>query len=249
MHHLAAFYGSIAASSTNTTLNACQDGAFTLQNNRLIMPSRMQIRREYLLGAGITEGRIVVPSMRVISYPRIHPIDKNAAPANDPAVIQLGDRGPTMLQTEGLGIEISTDATAGPLAAFGLLWLYPGYREAMLGQCYTLKATASVVGGVGVWTAGSMTLENDLPSGEYELIGADARGTNLGAVRFRFPGQTLLPGIVAEQAAGEFLTDHQRFGKMGSFGRFSNTQVPTIECLGLGTTDTQTIYLDVIKVG
>ncbi len=249
MFHLAGFYGSIAASQTNIILPACQDGAFTLQNQRLIMPQRMQIRRTYLMGSGITEGRIVVPSMRTITYPRIHPVDKSAAPANDPAIVRLDDRGPTMLQTEGLGLEITTDATAGPLTAIGLLWLYPGYREAISGQCYTLKATASVAGAVGVWQAGSMTLENDLPAGEYELIGADARGTNLAALRFRFPGQPLLPGIVCEQAAGEFLTDHQRMGNMGSFGRFTNTQVPTIEVLGLGATTTQDIYLDLIKVG
>lgn len=249
MFHLSAFYASVAASQTNSLLPAVQDGAFTISNQRLLLPQSMRVDRAFLFGLGVTEGRINVPSLRAISLPRVYPVDKNAAPTNDPFVVNMRQRGCKLLQTEGIGFEASTDATAGPNGTFGLLWMYPSFQGPMTGDVITCKATATVVSSAGVWTAGSITLEQDLPSGTYQMIGADAWGTNVAAVRFRFPGQFLMPGILAQQAAGEFVGDNQRFGQMGPFGSFTNTQVPTIEVLGTGATSAITLYIDLIKIG
>lgn len=249
MHHLLAFYSSIAASSTNSKINAVEDGLQTIVSNNFLLNDPVKVQRCYINGLGIVEARYNIPSMRSMTLPRIHPVDKAASPSNDPSVMHYGDYGPKIMAGEGISLECSTDATSGPLAAYGLLWVAKAFVPAPKGDCFTIKATASVVTTVGVWNRGSLSLENDLPPGKYAVIGADAQGTNLEALRFRFPGQDVLPGVVTQQADGEFLTDHQRFGQMGLFGVFGNITLPTIEVFGYGTTTTQTIYLDVVKVG
>lgn len=250
MHHLLAFYSSLAASSNNAKLNAVEDGQFTIANNQYLLDKQYRIMRAYALGAAVVDARIVVPSLRSITWPYIHPPDKAAAPSNDPSIMRYLGNGNRLMAAEGVSLQATTDATSGPLDAQGFLWIYPNFVQAPQGDCYVMRATASIVNAVvGTWGRGSIVLDNDLPSGQYALIGADARGANVAALRFRFPGQDLLPGIVAEQAAGEFLTDHQRFGRMGLFGTFNSVQLPTIEVYALGTTSTQTLYLDIVKVG
>lgn len=249
MHHLLAFYSSLAASSANAKLNAVEDGQFTIANNQYLLDKQYRIQRAYALGAAVVDARIVVPSLRSITWPYVHPPDKAAAPSNDPSILRYLGNGNRLMAAEGVSMQATTDATSGPLAAQGFLWIAPSFVNAPVGDCFVMKATSSIVNSVvGTWGRGSIVLDNDLPSGNYALIGADARGTAMAAVRFRFPGQDLLPGIVAEQAVGEFLTDHQRFGRMGLFGVFNSVQLPTVEIYALGTTDTQTYYLDIVKV-
>lgn len=247
-HHLLAFFTSLAASLTNAKLNAVEDGQFTLNNNNFLLPQRMQVQRAYVLGLPVTEARIVVPSLRAVTFPRLHPVDKAATPSNDPSILRYLGNGPTLLGGEGVSLEASTDATGGPNNCYGLLWIAPSFVPAPPGPCFTMKATATITVAAGVWGRGSLVLENDLPAGQYALIGADAQGVNVAAVRFRFPNNDLLPGIVAQQADGEFLTDHQRYGRMGLFGTFNNINLPTIECLGLGAGSAQTIYLDIVRL-
>jgi len=248
MHHLLAYYSSIAASSTAARLNAVEDGQYTISNNSFLLDQKHTLMRTYMLGAGATRGQIIVPSLRAVTLPRIHPVDKNASPQNDPSIIRYGPYGVSFMPAENVSVQADTDATAGPLAAFCLLWITPNYKPAPVGPAFTIKATASVVQTVGLWGRGSMTLENDLPSGNYAVVGMDCQGTNALAMRLRFPGGTMLPGVIAEQAAGEFLTDHQRMGNLGEFGTFNSVQIPTLEVLAFGTTDTQDIYLDLVKV-
>lgn len=248
MHHLLAFYSSLAVSLTNAKLNAVEDGQYTIANSNFLLNERHIVQRAYCLSNGGIDARIVVPSMRAVTLPRVHPIDKNTAPANDPSVLRYRDNGPALLASEGVSMEMSTDAT-GTVASYGLLWVAPRFAEAPRGPVFTLKATASIVATVGTWGRGSMTLENDLPSGNYAVIGMDCQGANALAMRLRFPGGTMLPGVLAEQADGEFLTDHQRFGRMGLFGIFNSVQLPTLEVMAFGTTTTQTVYLDIVRVG
>lgn len=249
MKHLIAFYGSLANSLTNTALTPVSDTLLGTRGSTLVAPENLIFRRAFGFGATLTEARINVPSMRAITLPRLYPVEKASAVSNNPPILDWNDFGPTVLAGEGIGIDATT-TTGGsnPDATYGLLWVGRPLEQAPVGPVYTMKATAAAALSAGVWVNATPTMEQDLPAGRYAIIGCDAYGTGLVAARFAFPGQLMRPGILCQQAAGEFDQGEQRFGKLGKFGEFTNIALPTMDFLG-ATGTAQTIYMDLVKIG
>jgi hypothetical protein len=96
--------------------------------------------------------------------------------------------------------------------------------------------------------AGNLTLEQDLPSGVYAVVGLDAVGATTQALRLRFPGATIAPGCLVQQAAGQFFLGTFRYGAFGSFGSFDFNQPPTVEAIGAAGAQAITVFMDIIKV-
>lgn len=247
--HLLGFSASVAASQTDSALTPYNDGFFSRGQSGILLPSEMEVFRSVGMGLGLTEYLLNVPSMRQISQPRYGTVNKALLAVDDAPILIQGDYAPTVMATEGVNYAVTTDATAGPNLTRVYAWVRNRFRPANKGRATTIKATASVTAVAGSWVGGSLTLSQDLPSGYYEIVGAAAFGTGLAAVRFRLPGATLAPGVLAQQAAGEFMLNNQRWGELGSFGSFQNSQLPTVEIDGTSGAITATIYIDIVKVG
>lgn len=248
MHHLACFYGSVAASQTDLTINPVTDGYLTIGTSGLLLPDTMRIVKAYVGGLGLTQARINVPSLRAISQPRIHPINAALYPVDDAPIQVYGDRGPRIMRSEGVTLAVTTDATAGPNFQHGFLWLASANVAAPFGDITTIRATTTVTQVAGAWSPGNITLEQDLPAGSYAVVGLDAVGAATQAIRLRFPGATLAPGVLCQQAAGQFFLNTFRYGASGQFGVFENSLPPTIELIGAAGAATVAIFLDLIKV-
>jgi hypothetical protein len=153
------------------------------------------------------------------------------------------------MRSETFQVALSSDATAGPNASYVLAWLYTSPRRRIAGDITTMRATSTVTAVTGSWVLGAMTLENDLPAGRYAIVGAEVIGATAIAMRFRFAGGGYCPGVLCQQAAGEFFLDRFRHGNAGAFGEFDNSLPPQIDVLGTAGAVTLTMYLDLIKVG
>ena len=244
--HCAAFYGSIGA-TPNSPLNPNSDGLMSIQNNKLTVPAAMRVMGAQAIGALLTDARLNIPSLRSFSLPRVWPVANNATAPSYYPMCDWRKMGPMLTRTEGITMEVSNSG-AGPTATHGLIWLMERFMPVVGGEIITVKATASVSCNVGAWTAGSMTLEQDLPAGRYQLIGAAAQGTNLLALRFRIPMQDYIPGVPAQDSVDVIPNDQFRFGNAGVFGEFDQYNLPSIECVGVGANSAQAIYMDLIKV-
>lgn len=245
--HLLAFYTSaLPDPSTNAALGTVTDPVITVQSSRYILPVDMYATRAYVGTAGITDARINMPSLVLPFLPYLDPLSATILPANLPPIAELGFGQIVLPRTEALALEVSETGGAAT-AAYAGLWLSPNPRTPVSGRIQTMKLTATITGSAGTWVAGNMTLTSNLPEGEYEVVGMSAYGTNLLFARLVFYSQTLRPGVLAQQAAGEWNAQHLRNGNFGSFGRFSNTTVPQLEIMSTGACTAQTVYLDVIK--
>lgn len=246
--HLAAFFGSVAASQTDLPLAPVVDPQLTTNNNGMLLPETGRIIAAYASGLGVTQGRINVPSLRVVSLPRVHPVNKALFPVDDAPINKLGDQGPRILRSETFQAQLTTDATAGPNASYMFNWLKFGPSPAPSGDITTIRATSTVTGVAGSWVLGALQLETDLPSGRYAIVGADVIGATAQAMRFRFAGGGYCPGVLVQQAAGQFFLDTFRYGRMGAFGEFDNSLPPQIDVLAEAGAVTLTVFMDIIKV-
>lgn len=246
--HLAAFYSSLAASQTNLAVAPVVDPAVTTNNNGMLLPENMRIGMAFASGLGVTQGQFSVPSLRVVAQPRIHPVNKQLYPVDDSPINRPGDQGARILKTETFAANLTSDATVGPNDSYVLAWLYAGPKRQIPGDITTIRASATVTAVTGSWVVGAMTLEADLPSGFYAVVGMDVLGATAVAVRLRFPGAGYCPGVLAQQASGQFFLDTFRYGNAGTFGVFENSSIPQIDVLGTSGAVTLTIFLDIIKV-
>lgn len=245
--HLAAFYSNQSAGASYSSLASVVDSILSrTSSSNYLLPEPAKLKWACLLGASTTRGRVNTPQFRTIGLPAIFPVERNATPSDVPNICDWFDYPLSINAADEFGVDASNDA-AGAVDAYAFCFLDFGSRSAPQGPCYTLRATASITAVANTWTTGTMSFDQNLPSGEYSVIGMSAIGTNLAAARLAFAGGTYRPGVLAQTAIANHPGDYGRFGKLGLFGVFTNVNIPNLEILAVGANSSQEVYLDVVK--
>lgn len=251
MFSLVAFYESQDGAAALHKVAAVQDQHVRAVGDHIYIPKDMRniIGKAVLSAAdaALTSARLNTPALKKIAYPQIEPLI-NAVVFGSPPEGILHPENPTPVEAdEGLSVEINSDDSAGD-AEYGLVWLSDGPQTPITGQqMYSIRATAAIELSAGVWVNGNITFDQELPVGEYEVVGMRVRGTNLVAARLVFQGYSNRPGVPAVNAIGDQDHNLTRYGRIGSFGRFHSLTPPTLDALGV-TDSAQYLILDLVKV-
>lgn len=246
--HLLAFQGSVAQNASLASIPLITDTVFSNVTGGYLPPTNFRAWMAYTqLDAG-TIARLDTPNLRIPVYPYMSNLDLAADPPNLPPMNQWDDSGPTILQNDQFNMVVSR-AGAGGSVSTGLVWLGQKTPSAVYGDVRTIRATSSITRVASQWVEGSLTLQDTLPNGRYQIVGLASFGTNLIATRFIFPDQSYRPGVIAQQAIGEYGWDKFRYGNSGVFGSFFSTALPTVQILGYGANTSQTHLIDIIKIG
>lgn len=248
MFHLLAFQGSVAQNASLAAIPLITDTVFSNTSGGYLPPSNFKALRAYCQIDAGSIARIDTPLLRIPVFPYLANLDLAADPPNLPPVNDWWDNGPVIPQNDQLNFVVSR-AGAGASVCTGLMWCAARSPSPAAGDVRTIRATSTITRVASAWTEGSLTLQDQLPSGRYQIVGMAAFGTNLLAARFIFPDQQLRPGTIAQQAIGEYSWDRFRYGNMGVWGSFYSTAVPTVQVLGYGANTSQTYLIDVIKIG
>lgn len=248
-HHLAMFYtNDLADASVNVALGVVSDQILSQANSRYLAPNDMQVMAAYVATVGLVDARINAPSLRSISLPYIDPGAAVVAAPDVPPINVLLDNGYGLDATEEFTVEVSR--TSGAAAdAYAALWIAPRMVRAQPGPIYTVRATSSVTIAEGSWANGVLTLTQTLPPGRYQVVGMSAYGTNLFASRLVFPTGGLRPGVLAQQAIGQYNQPVFRTGNFGAFGEFNSYVLPSVDHFGAGAGTSQTVFLDLVRLG
>lgn len=249
-HHLLAFAGSVLNGVTLANIPTVVDGVWSQINTTQYTNMRSKrIQRQYLRSANATLCRLDSPFLRLIGPPVIQPIQTAAAPSDLPPINKLDGCSLTLPALDPLGILVSR-AGAGADVAQALLWMVDTVQDEIDRPTFTCQATAAItLTTTGSWVAGGITLAQSLPTGRYRVLGMSAVGTGLLAARLIFPGQVERPGVLAQQADGEYDHEWFRYGNFGEFGAFDSVAPPLLEAMGYAAGSAQTIYLDLERVG
>lgn len=246
--HTLAWSATVAA-TTETDLTPVPDIQQTIQNSHFLPQQDWLMRYISVMHAVILNARIVTPSLRLITTPRIHQLTTSAAPATNP---MLADYRNTPLRLKGLE-EVVLDITNSAVTsgrATGVAGMDTGnYTPAPQGQVYTLRGTSSTTAVANAWTQITMTWADTLPTGMYSCIGGMHASANGQAFRLVFENQTDRAGALSQ--ATENLQTHEMFlfGGLGEWGKFHSYRMPNVEVLANGADASHVVLIDVVKIG
>jgi len=251
-YHVAAFSEQIAVAGTLQPIAAvADDQLFSVDDDIRVPQGLASLLAAFALGPGVSRARIVAPSLRAFANLEIAP--KGVAESmsgvdtirfvtfvRDPLPLAVG---------ESINFESDAGAAAGVGQVTGVILLSDGPVVPVSGAMRTVRATAAIAGTEAVWDSGALTFSEDLPTGNYQVVGARCEADSPGAFRLIFVAGGPRPGsLSALNDQGPEVTG-ARLGMWGVWGQFDTNQPPTLEILSLsGAGTAQVLYLDIIRV-
>lgn len=252
--HLAGFGETQDAAGSTVAVAALADVQISTSGDDLTVPELNQV---VAMAAGVASGgtglaQLVAPSLREIGSYVINPIngngDADAEPDDPPHVIDLRERPITLVESEDIQAEINSDTTSAQFQ-WVLLWFTDGIRPMPNGPIRTLRFTNGTTLTVDTWTNGALTATENLPRGEYAIVGMQAHSAGLVAARVVPRGRGFRPGCLGGDTDNHTTHEMFRNGGLGEWFRFRHDQIPSVDFLSVSADSDQDVFLDLVKVG
>lgn len=248
MYHLAAYYDTIT-NVTNDPVNALQDDIITVQNNNFLPPQDMYVPAAMILGSTALQARLTSPSLRQITPPQLLNINKAALPATDPNYVDYLTNPLLVRGLEELQLQVTGDSTAST-AVTGLVWLMDRpWPLSPMGDPITLLGTSTTAAVANTWTTVTYTLNDQLPTGLYEMHASFVCSTNAQAHRWIADNMYWRPGMPSSANPSTRQPLWCQPGVLGVMCQFRNTSLPRLQVLANGTDNAHTIYMRVKRIG
>lgn len=234
-HHMLAFAGSVNGESSDVTIDAVADSVYSIISNSFVATNNLNIFYAAGLNCDKCRAKITAPSLLDIGYPSIQPLETSSPVFG--SVMNFIDYPIPILAEEAFGVQASNTNVGSKNLQF---FLGVGQNQTKLDnlpELRWLRATSTTTTSAGVWAIGTMTFDDSLPVGNYDvygLIGIEVSGVIL-AARLVFPGQIERPGALV--ISGESIPPDKIFqGDLGVWGTFASFAPPTIEVFALSST-------------
>ena len=249
--HLCGFYQSVDPAGVYVTIPALADQGLFVSSNDLHVPELAQC---LAIAAGVASGgqgnaRLTSPSIRGVVRYFVEPVngrnDGNVVADAIQRVLDLRKDPLIFRPKEIINADIHSDPTAAA-RQWVLLWLSDAPPAEVNLQTWTVRAVGTTVLVAGAWTAGTITLDDSLPAGRFNVVGFRARSTTLVAARLVFPGSAWRPGALGCTAQNDFAHPMFRAGGLGVLGSFDLDTIPQVEYLANAADAAETVYLDIV---
>lgn len=245
-----AFFENGDFAGADTYLNAVPDQTVFTQGDLIRIPPG----RNHLLAAAVATpaatqnyARFETPSIRTQNnqyVSRFSTVNANI----DERLMDWYPRDPRILEVaEQAQFLVNTDDAAAQ-DHFGIVWLGDGPVAAVQGKIFSVRATAAIAQAAGVWRQGVLTFQEQLPYGDYDVVGLRVQAATGIVGRLVFTESQFRPGALAASAAAGPALQYFRYGEMGVWGTFNTNQPPQLEMLS-GTATAQVVHLDLIRRG
>lgn len=245
-YHLSAFAATLGP-GTDLDVSAVTDDIITIQSSHLVLPREMDLIACAAMSATLDRARLASPTTRQIFNPYIRPITVGALPGNN-LNIQLLDHAPFQIRAWE---EIQAQVTIAPGTtepACVLAWLRLQPEQVPSGRVYPWRWSSTTAAVANAWTTCVLTFADNLPVGQYAVIGSEHFSTNARAHRIIFPDQVYRPGMPSFASTGQRLPYAMSMYQFGVMGYFRSNAIPTVQVLVNGTDATHTGYLHVVRV-
>lgn len=149
---------------------------------------------------------------------------------------------------EGIDVENNSNPAAAEQQAVAL-WLADRKIEPVSGKIHTINCSLTVAQTAGTWAFSEITLVDELPVGNYDVVGMRVVADGGVAARLVFVGGHNRPGVPCMSDVEMDTRNLFRFGNAGVFGSFHTSTLPGIELLGSAAVGSATyqMFLDVIR--
>lgn len=249
--HTLAFSGVKTDSTANEAAPAVTDAGWSIQQtNRIQAPKNLRVLWATIMNDTITRARINAPSLRNLGLPEIYPVTVSDDPATSPLIADWISYGPQVKANENFGIDSSNGASTVD-RVHSLLTVTDGLLPVPSGPKLTIFGTSTQTLVLDAWTTGTITLDQDLPPGQYACVGFQVVCNDAYGARLVFSGQqNWRPGCACPMAVGQ--VDQRelfRHGRFGELGRFMNNLIPQLDIIGNAAgAETANVILDCVQL-
>lgn len=249
MHTVVAFSESQDAAGAEVNVAGVPDQEIRVSGDEVVVPADFNqiIGACACIGSTGTRAKLVSPSLR-----RVNPYE--IAPFH--LAIYPGDRGINVIHPESpipLSMNESLECviTADPAAAEQetvMVFLSQGQVSPVRGNIRPVRFSVTGTLTAGTWNFLSIAFIDDLPVGNYKVVGAQLIADECVGFRFVPVGAGFRPGAPAYPTADCDFDPKFRMGNLGEWFSFNTTQPPSIELLGSAAEASDTYYgvMDVI---
>ena len=249
--HLGAFHESIDPAGVLVPITAVQDDTVFTSGDDMRVPLDLP----FILGSTALleataplRAQISSPSLRRVSNLDIAPFGTGLVHADLHAINIHPMVAIPVRADEAINMNINSNP-AGVTSQYGLILFGDGAQQPVAGDMITVRATMSVTAILGSWVNGNLTFDQDLPVGNYDVVGLRVEEATTVAGRLSFVGGAWRPGVPAAGGVTARGVDSMRMGKAGILGSFHTNTPPTIDILAAVGAITPVVYLDLIARG
>lgn len=246
MHHTLAFNGSLA-DVTLAQVPAVTDDIVAIQNSNFIFQEDHDLLFATAFSAGLLRARIVTPKTRQISTPWIRPIRLAAVPAAEPRVADYRAYPFRLRGREETSIE-AFQSSGGAQEVTALAGVLYQQIPVMAAEIWTMRGTATTAAVADAWTTLATTWQDQLPEGDYAVVGLEVQSTNARAARLILENTYPRPGSISVSGIGDRQHEMFRNGGLGTWGYFTSVRMPIVQVLCNGADAAHEIYLQFQRV-
>ncbi len=255
MFHLAAFYQSVDPAGVYVQLAAIADSQLTVNTPRIQVPVLNQV---ILAAAGLEDtvnptARLVAPSLTAKWRNQLSPVNAAAAAAVTPMspqrIVDMRDDPIVLVVSEQLTADILSNPAAAQIQ-WVLVWFADGKPSPVSASITTARATVANALVAGAWTLNTLTFDEQLPRGRYQIVGMRGASTSMVAARLVIPANPWRPGCLGSLAQRDHSDPVFRTGNLGIWGEFEDVDNLQVETLAnaADTAVSQQYFLDLIQV-
>lgn len=250
MHHLAGFIEEIDEAGAFANIAAAADQVLDYSGDkiRVLQDYSNIIASVAYVGTTGTKARLNAPSLEQFVKLYITPVNQVLVPTGNDVIDMHPESLIPLVPTENLECEVYADPAAAEFHTVGV-WLNDNNFTPITGDIRPVPFTIYGALTEGGWNTLSITLEEELPAGNYELVGARLECTVATLARFILSKQVPRPGFVPSADEDFRFRDYFRYGRFGSYGTFDHISLPKMELLCVATTGAATYQgiMDVIR--
>lgn len=248
-----AFLESVDPGGVYNALAAIADQHVRVSGDDLYVPELNQI---VLLSGGIETAaeaflRLTSPSLRGRSRFFVEPYNGAAAAAVEPgsphAICDLRHAPLVLVPMEVLNAETDSNPVAAQIQ-WCIVWFADGPTEEATGAMFSIGATGATTLVASAWTNVPLTLSEDLPRGRYAVVGMRARAAGCVAARLVGIGWRWRPGVLGVDAQTDIEYEAFRYGGLGVFGEFEDTDMPSVDFLSISADTAEDVVLDLVQL-
>lgn len=253
--HLAAWFESVAAPA-DAEINAVADDVLNQPSaERFTVPFEYNnVHWAAALSAEITRARLVTPSLEIRrTRPIIVPHNRAVLPSATLVKVYKPVKPIELIPSEELSVRYTASGLAQNHYALALL----GKKDLGAlpsGDIRRVRCTGTTTLVASQWTSVTLTPDEQLEAGLYELVNMMAFSVTAIACRVIIQGQPYRAGVMAfngasEQVAFDGAHNWEAINKPYPMGRFPHNLLPKVQFLSNAADAAETVLLDLIKVG
>lgn len=242
------YRSSQAIGATFASLTAIGFSQDTITNNKILLPKPMELRLATLMGTGLASARIQTPLLIQTASNQLRPFTVGTTFGTNPNTADFLMNGVKLRQGENIDVQ-TTNTDAGAQVHTAVLQLGDYNYSVPAGQRIKIRATGATALTAGAWTRVPLTYDDNLPAGEFAIVGMEVFSATGIIGRLDTPGVALRPGVpcVTSLANRAFWAQYEPM--FGELGRFTNTSLPALEIFATAADTSQQVWLDIVRLG